>query len=62
MAALSGHSAASVSVVGERHVSACFGFVIDFHDAIEHPVGWRFGHVVLFAAEPGSASEPGQAS
>jgi hypothetical protein len=28
--------------VGERHVSACSRFVIDFHDAVQHPVGWRF--------------------
>lgn len=28
--------------LGKRYVSACFGFVIDFHDTIEHPVGWRF--------------------
>lgn len=27
---------------GKRHVSARVGFVIDFHDTIEHPVGWRF--------------------
>jgi hypothetical protein len=34
--------ALSASAVGKRHVSACLGFVIDFHDTIEHPVGWRF--------------------
>jgi hypothetical protein len=32
----------STSAIGERHVSACCGFFIDFNDAIEHPVGWRF--------------------
>jgi hypothetical protein len=37
-------------MVGQRRVFARSGFLVDLHDAIEHPVGWRFiglGGVVL---------------
>lgn len=38
----SGQLTLAASGAGEQDVPPRFGFVIDFHDAIQHPVGWRF--------------------